>query len=72
MKQRLGLILAQEETSNVDWGIVQRLCNELSDEIGHDAPVVVKDYLANPSRRRADPVFAHGQRSELAHFLRSQ
>jgi hypothetical protein len=71
LKRRVGFILAQEERAEVDWELVERLCDELAEEIGGDAPLPVRDYLSTSRRRRSDGVFAHGQRSDLVRYLRS-
>jgi hypothetical protein len=71
LKRRVGFILAQEERAEVDWELVERLCDELAEEIGGDAPLPVRDYLSTSGRRRSDGVFAHGQRSDLVRYLRS-
>jgi hypothetical protein len=71
LKRRLGLIVAQEETQDVDWALVARLCDELAADVGTDAPLLVQEYLASLGRRQSDGAFAHSQRSQLVDYLRS-
>lgn len=70
LKQRLGLILTQEEQREVDWSLVARLCDDLAEELGIKAPPIVQEYLASFEQRESDVAFAHAQRSELVRYLR--
>jgi len=70
LKQRLGLIIAQEQRPDVDWFLVARLCDQLAEELGTEVPPIVQEYPASFERRRSDAVFAQAQRSELVNYLR--
>lgn len=70
LKQRLGLILTQEEQREVDWSLVARLCDDLAEELRIKAPPIVQEYLASFEQRESDVAFAHAQRSELVRYLR--
>jgi hypothetical protein len=71
LKQRLGLLITQEERTDVDWSLVARLCDQLAEELGSDAPPIVQEYLASFEQRRSDAVFAQAQRSDLVRYLRN-
>lgn len=70
LKQRLGLIVEHEQRTDVDWAIIERLCDVLAEDVGIEAPLIVQEYLASFDRRRSDSVFGHAQRSELLRYLR--
>jgi hypothetical protein len=72
LKIRLGQILAQEEgDSSVNWHSVQCQSDELLGQLQVPIPLIVDAYLRGIDRRRQDNVFAHAQRTQLLHFLRS-
>lgn len=72
LKIRLGQILAEEEGyESVNWGNVQLRSDELLGELQMPIPLIVNEYLRGSDRRREDGVYAHAQRSQLLHFLRS-
>lgn len=72
----MALILALEEDSVVDWAQVQSLSANLANDLEADLPAISQDsfvfeYLTGWELRRADPIFAHAQRSSLVAFIRS-
>lgn len=72
LKRRLGQILAEEEgCGSVDWHDVAYRSDQLLGELQVPIPLIVDEYLRGADRRRLDPVYAHAQRSQLLHFLRS-
>ena len=72
LKLRLGQILAEEEGGgSVDWPGVRGLSDELLGELQMPIPLIVDEFLRGADRRRQDIVFAHAQRSQLLHFLRT-
>lgn len=73
LRFRLGQILAEEEGDGpTDWVTVEFLAGELATELnGSSVPLIVDAFLRGADRRRQDSVFAHAQRSELLHFLRT-
>jgi hypothetical protein len=70
LKHRLGLIAEHEQRPDADWAVIGRLCDELAEDVGIEAPLIVQEYLASFEQRRSDAVFAHAQRSELVRYLR--
>lgn len=76
LKSKLAHLLSEEEAADVDWLRVRELSLELAQDLRTNAPEdypaeLVEEYLSGFDRRAQDPVFAHGQRSQLAAFLRS-
>jgi len=76
LQASLALILALEEAWPTDWTQVQTLSAMLANELCAEPPRVSPDpflfeYLTGWELRRADPVFAHSQRTSLAAFIRS-
>jgi hypothetical protein len=76
LRKSLALILSLEEDSPVDWTQVQSLTSNLANDLGAGVMAISTDpfvfeYLTGWELRRADPVFAHAQRTSLAAFIRS-
>jgi hypothetical protein len=73
LRQRLGGILSEEDHSNVDWGTVDRLCEELLQDVKSHAdlecPHVVFHFLTDADIRAKDAVYGKGQRVEIKRFV---
>ena len=73
LRQRLGDILREEERSDVDWGAVERMCEELDQDLDGqpdlDCPHIVFHFLSDADIRAKEPDYARGQRVEILRFV---
>ena len=78
LKAELAAILAEEESSGVDWEGVEALCEQTyvrltEPGIPQNFPQEnVIGYLAGYNRRRTDQAFGERQRHWLREFLRAE
>jgi hypothetical protein len=75
LRQRLGAIIREEERSNVDWEIVERMCDDLwqalHDRAGLDCPHIVFHFLSDADIRAKDADYGRRQRVEIGRFVES-
>lgn len=72
IQARLAQILAVEEAAVVDWGTVDRLCDQLDRELEAskgDVPEVVAHFLSDSDIRVRDPRYSLTQRDAIRTYL---
>ena len=65
LRERLSVILAQEEQSVVDWAAVDQMLDRLSSDLKESAaacPHFVWHFIADSDIRAKDPVYGNHQR----------
>ena len=69
LRERLGVILREEERENADWETVGRMCRELPAVLPPDCPHSVHHYLSDSDIRAKDKVYGSEQRAEIKCFV---
>jgi hypothetical protein len=72
LRERLGVILREEERENVDWETVGRMCRELPVLLAPDCPHFVHHYLSDSDIRAKDEVYGSEQRAEIRRFVETR
>ena len=73
LRERLSVILAQEEQSMVDWAAVDQMLDRLSSDLkesgASECPHFVWHFIADSDIRAKDPVYGDYQRQEVRRFV---
>ena len=72
LRERLSVILAQEEQPVVDWAAVDQMLDRLSSDLKESAsecPHFVWHYIADSDIRARDHVYGDHQRQEVRRFV---
>jgi len=73
LRERLGNILREEERPDVDWEMVERMCEELGQDIRAQpdlgCPHIVYHFMSDADIRARDADYGRGQRVEIRRFV---
>jgi hypothetical protein len=73
LRRRVGAILAAEDAQPPDWAQVERLSDELLQQLTSEpeteCPEIVNHYLDDSDIRSNDEAYAKGQREEVRRFV---
>ena len=73
LRERLGDILREEERPDVDWEMVERMCDQLGQDIRDqpdlDCPHIVYHFMSDADIRTKDADYGRGQRDEIRRFV---
>jgi hypothetical protein len=73
LRRRVGAILAAEEEKPRNWAEVERLSDDLLQQLmpesGAHCPEIVSHYLDDADIRSADEVYGNQQRERIRHFV---